>query len=76
MIKKTTILSAFFVLFLTNGVLKGQDTDLGAGINSDAAFERLLDKEGLDKKMPASEKAPRDIVRDRAKELTRKISEF
>ena len=38
MIKKTTILSAFFVLFLTNGVLKGQDTDLGAGINSDAAF--------------------------------------
>ena len=44
-------------------------------VNSDAAFERLLDKEGLDKKMPASEKAPRDIVRDRAKELTRKRKE-
>ena len=38
MIKKTTILSTFFILFLTNIALKGQDTDLGAGISSDSAF--------------------------------------
>ena len=38
MIKKITILSAFFILFLTFGDLKGQDTNLGAGISSDSAF--------------------------------------
>ena len=38
MIKKITILSTFFILFLTVGELKGQDTSLGAGISSDSAF--------------------------------------
>ena len=38
MIKKITILSTFFILFLTFGELKGQDTSLGAGISSDSAF--------------------------------------
>ena len=41
-------------------------------VNSDDIFEKLLDKEGLSKKMPASEKEPRDVVRQRAKELTAK----
>ena len=39
-------------------------------VNSDDIFEKLLDKEGLSKKMPASETEPRDIVRARAKKLT------
>ena len=41
-------------------------------VNSDDIFEKLLDKEGLSKKMPESEKEPRDIVRRSAKELTAK----
>jgi len=41
-------------------------------VNSDDIFEKLLDKEGLSLKMPKSEKEPRDIVRQRAKELTAK----
>ena len=41
-------------------------------VNSDDIFEKLLDKEGLSKKMPKSEKEPRDVVRQRAKELTAK----
>ena len=41
-------------------------------VNSDDIFEKLLDKEGLSKKMPESEKEPRDIVRARAKRLTAK----
>ena len=41
-------------------------------VNSDDIFEKLLDKEGLSKKMPESEKEPRDVVRQRAKELTAK----
>ena len=73
----------FKAFFLAGGPGSGKSfvvrrTTGGLGmkiVNSDAAFERLLDKEGLDKKMPASEKAPRDIVRDRAKELTRKRKE-
>ena len=39
-------------------------------VNSDDIFEKLLDKEGLSKKMPASEKEPRDVVRAKAKRLT------
>ena len=39
-------------------------------INSDDAFERFLDKEGLSLKMPDSETIPRDIERDRAKKVT------
>jgi len=41
-------------------------------VNSDAAFERGLKKAGLSLKMPASEKEPRDVVRVRAKEVTKK----
>ena len=41
-------------------------------VNSDDIFEKLLDKEGLSLKMPESEKEPRDVVRQRAKELTAK----
>ena len=39
-------------------------------INSDDAFERYLDKEGLSLKMPDSETIPRDIERERAKKVT------
>ena len=39
-------------------------------INSDDAFERFLDKEGLSLKMPDSETIPRDIERARAKKVT------
>ena len=39
-------------------------------VNSDDVFEKLLDKEGLSKKMPESEREPRDIVRAKAKRLT------
>ena len=39
-------------------------------INSDDAFERYLDKEGLSLKMPDSETIPRDIERARAKKVT------
>ena len=39
-------------------------------INSDDAFERFLDKEGLSLKMPGSETIPRDIERERAKKVT------
>ena len=39
-------------------------------INSDDAFERYLDKEGLSLKMPDSETAPRDIQRAKAKRVT------
>ena len=39
-------------------------------VNSDDIFEKLLDKECLSKKMPESEKEPRDIVRAKAKRLT------
>ena len=44
-------------------------------VNSDDIFEKLLDKEGLSKKMPESEKEPRDVVRARAKRLTAKKKE-
>ena len=39
-------------------------------INSDDAFERFLDKEGLSLKMPDSETVPRDVERARAKKVT------
>jgi dephospho-CoA kinase len=40
-------------------------------VNSDDAFEKLLKKAGLSLRMPEREKLPRDIVRTRAKELTK-----
>ena len=39
-------------------------------INSDDAFEHLLNKAGMSLKMPPEETEPRDVVRGRAKELT------
>ena len=44
-------------------------------VNSDDVFDKLLDKEGLSKKMPESEREPRDIVRAKAKRLTAKKQE-
>ena len=39
-------------------------------VNSDDAFEHLLNKAGLSLKMPPEETEPRDIVRGRAKDIT------
>jgi len=70
--------SIFKAVFLAGGPGSGKDYVLdntlsGHGlteINSDNALEFLMDKEGLDKKMPASEQDIRNIVRDRAKNIT------
>ena len=70
----------FKAFFLAGGPGSGKSfvvrkTTGGLGmkvVNSDDIFEKLLDKEGLSKKMPESEKEPRDVVRQRAKELTAK----
>ena len=42
-------------------------------VNSDDAFEHLLKKAGLSLKMPPEETEPRDVVRDKAKEVTAKV---
>ena len=71
------ILKAFF---LAGGpgsgksyVVKRTTGGLGMKIlNSDDHFERLLKDAGLDAKMPPEEKQPRDVARDRAKEITAK----
>ena len=68
----------FKAFFLAGGPRSGKSyvvrkTTGGMGmkiVNSDDIFEKLLDKEGLSKKMPESEKEPRDIVRAKAKRLT------
>ena len=68
----------FKAVFLAGGPGSGKDyvldnTLAGHGlteINSDKALEFLMDKKGLDKTMPASEKEKRDLVRDRAKGMT------
>ena len=39
-------------------------------VNSDDAFEHLLNKAGLSLKMPPEETEPRDVVRGRAKDIT------
>jgi hypothetical protein len=65
-------------VFLAGGPGSGKDYVLkktldGHGlteINSDKALEYLMDKEGLDKKMPANQKDKRDKVRSRAKDIT------
>ena len=44
-------------------------------VNSDDIFEKYLKDEGLDMKMPKSEKEPRDKVRAKAKALTQKSLE-
>ena len=70
--------SIFKAVFLAGGPGSGKDYVLdntlqGHGlteINSDKALEFLMDKEGLDKKMPESEKELRDFVRNKAKTMT------
>ena len=70
--------SIFKAVFLAGGPGSGKDYVLsntleGQGlieISSDKALEFLMDKKGLDKTMPATEKDKRDIVRTRAKNIT------
>ncbi len=66
--------SIFKAVFLAGGPGSGKDyvldnTLAGHGlteINSDRALEFMMDKEGLDKKMPSSEEEKRNFVRGRA----------
>lgn len=68
----------FKAVFLFGGPGSGKDYVLsrtldGHGlteINSDKAFEFLMDKNNLDMKMPDSEKERREVVRGRAKSMT------
>lgn len=68
----------FKAVFLAGGPGSGKDyvldnTLAGHGlteINSDKALEYLMDKKGLDKTMPASEKIERDVARGKAKNMT------
>ena len=68
----------FKAVFLAGGPGSGKDyvldnTLAGHGlteINSDKALEYLMDKKGLDKTMPASEKIERDVTRGKAKSVT------
>lgn len=68
----------FKAVFLSGGPGSGKDyvldnTLAGHGlveINSDKALEFLMDKNNLDKKMPASEAEARTLVRGRAKDVT------
>ena len=69
----------FKAIFLTGGPGSGKDfvlknTLAGQGlveINSDIAFEFLMKKEGLDFRMPEEQRIVRDLVRGRAKNLTK-----
>lgn len=66
-------------IFLAGGPGSGKDyvmnsTLAGEGlkeINSDVAFEYLMQKNGLDMEMPEEERIERDIVRGRAKNITK-----
>lgn len=68
----------FKAIFLAGGPGSGKDYVLdntlsGHGlteINSDKALEFLMDKKGLNKTMPASEKIERDVERGKAKNMT------
>ena len=68
----------FKAVFLAGGPGSGKDyvldnTLAGHGmteINSDKALEFLMDKKGLNKTMPASEKIERDVERGKAKNMT------
>lgn len=68
----------FKAVFLAGGPGSGKDYVLdntlsGHGLtelNSDKALEFLMDKKGLDKTMPASEKIERDVERGKAKNMT------
>ena len=69
----------FKALFLAGGPGSGKSfvvrkTTGGTGlksVNSDDAFERLLSKAGLSLKMPPEETEPREVQRQRAKEITK-----
>ena len=73
----------FKAFFLAGGPGSGKSyvvrkTTGGTGlrvVNSDDAFEALLQKAGLSLKMPPEEEEPRDAVRDRAKKITSKRQE-
>jgi hypothetical protein len=66
-------------IFLAGGPGSGKDyvmnaTLSGEGlreVNSDVAFEYLMQKNGLDLEMPDEERVERDIVRGRAKNITK-----
>ena len=66
-------------VFLAGGPGSGKDfimqrTLHGHGmreINSDSALEILMDKQGLSKRMPPEERTARDVVRGRAKKVTK-----
>ena len=68
----------FKAVFLAGGPGSGKDYVLsntldGHGmveINSDKAFEYLLDREGLDKTMPDDEEAQRNVIRKKSKDIT------
>ena len=70
--------SIFKAVFLAGGPGSGKDYVLdntlnGHGlveINSDKALEFLMDKHGLNKTMPATERHRRDLVRGKAKNMT------
>ena len=70
--------SIFKAVFLAGGPGSGKDyvldnTLAGHGlteINSDRALEFMMDKQGLDKKMPSAEEDKRNFVRGRAKTIT------
>jgi cytidyltransferase-like protein len=54
--------------YVMNSVLTGEGLK---EINSDVAFEYLMQKNGLDMEMPDEERVERDIVRGRAKNITK-----
>ena len=69
----------FKAFFLAGGPGSGKSyvagrTTGGTGlksVNSDEAFEYLLKKAGLSLKMPPEQQEPRDVVRGRAKDITK-----
>ena len=70
----------FKAFFLAGGPGSGKSyvagkATAGSGlksVNSDDAFEHMLNKAGLSLKMPPEETEPRDVVRAKAKEVTAK----
>ena len=58
-----------------NSYVAGKATS-GSGlksVNSDDAFEHMLNKAGLSLKMPPEETEPRDVVRGKAKDITTRM---
>jgi len=70
----------FKAFFLAGGPGSGKSyvaskATAGSGlksVNSDDAFEHMLNKAGLSLKMPPEETEPRDVIRAKAKEVTAK----